>query len=196
MPFQELINLIIVNGHLLLFPIIVIEGPIFTIISGFLSSIHILNLYIVLPIVIIGDITGDIIYYFLGYFGREKMLLKFGKFFGVTKEKIRSLEKHFHNHAGKTLAIGKFSHGVGSIFLFAAGIARVPFWRFLLLDLIPTIPKSILLLLIGFYFGESYNKIKTYLDYTTVSTFVLFALLIVAYISIKKIGKKYNKNLE
>lgn len=189
MSLQELINLIISNGYLLLFLAIVVEGPIFTVIAGFLSAMGVLDLYVSFFVALLGDLTGDIIYYSLGYFGKEKILLKFNKFFKLTLDKIGKVEKLFEKHPAKTLALGKISHGIGSLFLFAAGLAKVPFYKFLILDTIPSIPKSILLILIGFYFGESYNKINTYFDYAAIGTFFLFISLVIIYFLIKKIAK-------
>lgn len=101
------------------------------------------------------------------------------------------MEKHFEKHSGKTLIIGKLSHAVGGVVLVAAGTARVPFWKFIWYNFIPTLPKSLILLLIGFYFGRFYIKINTYLDYTAIWTVVLAVIFILAYLAMRKISKKY-----
>jgi membrane protein DedA with SNARE-associated domain len=118
-----------------------------------------------LLLVVIADLIGDAIYYALGRWGGIYFVARWGRYFGITQERIVDLEKHFDEHAGKTLIIGKISHGVGVVALVAAGAAKINFWKFLWYNLISSIPKSLALLLVGFYFGAVYTRIIRYLDY-------------------------------
>ena len=83
-------------------------------------------------------------YYELGYYGRQRLINRWGHFLGITLERVERLEKHFEKHSGKTLIIGKLSHGVGAVVLVAAGIARVPFRKFIWDNFIHSLPKSLL----------------------------------------------------
>ena len=108
---------------------------------------------------VVGDIVGDIMHYALGYYGRQRFVKRWGRFLGITLERVERLEKHFEKHSGKTLIIGKLSQGVGAVVLVAAGIARVPFRKFFLYTFIPTLPKSLIRLLIGYYSGKVISKL-------------------------------------
>ena len=187
---EQIMALLIQYKYILLFPAAIIEGPIVTIIAGFFSSIGYLNIFLASLVIISGDLSGDIIYYFVGRYGRKGFIEKWGRFVGVTKQKIEKMEKHFENHAGKTLILGKLAHGVGTYFLLAAGVAKVPFRKFLWFNFISTVPKTIILILIGFYFGQAYAKIGRYLDYTAIGFISLGFIFIIIYIIIsKKAGK-------
>jgi len=161
MLLQQIIFLLTAHKYLFLFPVVVVEGPIITVIAGFLSSLGLLNIFIAYAVVVVGDIAGDIMYYALGYYGKQRFINGWGRFLGITLERVERLEKHFEKHSGKTLVIGKLSHGVGAIVLVAAGIARMPFRKFVWYNFIPSLPKSLILLLIGYYSGESYIKVHT-----------------------------------
>lgn len=191
MLLQQIILLLTAHKYLFLFPVVVVEGPIITVIAGFLSSLGLLNIFIAYAVVVVGDIVGDIMYYALGYYGRQRFVTRWGRFFGITSERVERLEKHFEKHSGKTLIIGKLSHGIGAVVLVAAGIARVPFRKFILYNFIPSLPKSLILLLIGYYAGESYIKISTLLDYTAIGTVVAAVIFIVVYFMMRKVSKKY-----
>ena len=54
--------------------------------------------------------------------------------------------------------LGKVSHFFGGPVLIAAGMARMKFSNFSGSIFSETLPKSLILLLIGFYFGEAYAK--------------------------------------
>ena len=195
MSLQEIIILLIAHKYFFLFPFTVIEGPIITVIAGFLSSLDYFNIFIAYGIIVVGDVAGDCLYYMAGYYGGQKFVGRWGHFLGITQENIESLKEHFVKHSGKTLIIGKFTHAVGAVVLVAAGIAKMSLWKFIWYNFIATLPKSLILLLIGFYFGETYNKINQYLDYTAIGTIGLTILFIVIYIVVKKVSKKYEKKI-
>jgi membrane protein DedA with SNARE-associated domain len=197
MSFQQIIILLATYKYFFLFPVVVVEGPIITVIAGFLSSLGHLNIFITYMVVVAGDIAGDSMYYAFGYYGRRRFIERWGRFLGITLERVQRLEKHFKKHSGKTLITGKLSHAIGAVVLVAAGIAKVPFGKFFWYSLLSTLPKSLILLLIGFYFGEAYNKIKMYLDYTAIGTIGLAILFIAIYFITKKVSKKYeDKNMD
>lgn len=157
---QELLN----YKYWLLFPIAIIEGPIITILAGFMASVGQLNLAIAYLVVASGDLTGDCFYYALGRFGKDTFIKRWGRFIGITESRVLAIEHHFDEHSGKTLITGKFAHGIGAAFLVAAGIAKMPFGKYFWFSLFSTLVKSLILILIGYYFGFAATKIKTVLD--------------------------------
>lgn len=191
MLLQNIILLLTAYGYLLLFPVAVVEGPIITVIAGFLSSLGIFNVFIAYGVLVAGDIAGDVAYYELGYFGRQRFVTRWGRFLGITQERLQQLESHFDKHAGKTLIIGKLSQGIGGAILLAAGMAKVPFRTFVLYDFLPTLPKTLILLLIGYYAGESYVKISSYFDYAAIGTLAAAVIFVVVYFVMRRLSKKY-----
>ena len=162
--------------YLILFPGAIVEGPIITIIAGFFASLGYFNIFLAYGTIVLGDLTGDGLWYGLGgYFSRHRHIGRWGKFFGLTDERIQHLKKHFEKHSGKTLALGKLSHGIGTVFLVAAGAAKMPFWKFIYYNLLGTLVKSVFLILIGYYFGHALTKINSYLEFTA-DIFILAGL--------------------
>ena len=53
-------------GYWVIFPFIVIEGPITTIVAGWFASLGYLHLGVLLVIANIADMVGDSMYYFIG----------------------------------------------------------------------------------------------------------------------------------
>ncbi len=149
----------------ILFPITIIEGPIITIIAGFLAFQGYFNIFAVYGIAVLGDMVGDIIYYSIGLWGGRKFIERWGYFFGITVEKISKLETHFSLHSGKTLLFGKFSHVTGMPILVSAGMAKMPFRKFVWFNFLGTLPKVFLLAIFGYYFGAAYEQINTYFNY-------------------------------
>ncbi len=151
--------------YIVLFFVTIIEGPIVTIIAGFLISLGHLNFLLSYILIVIADLTGDSIYYSFGRWGKKRFINKYGKYFGMTTERVLRIEKHFEKHSGKTLFLGKVSHGIGAVFLVAAGMAEMPYQKFLWYNFIATIIKSLILILIGFYFGQALVKINSIFEF-------------------------------
>lgn len=172
---------ILAYRYAVLFPIMVVEGPVITVVAGFLASMGQLNFWIALVMLVAGDLAGDTIYYTLGRGGRWYLLGRWGKYVGLTPERVAQLEQHFGSHAAKTLLVGKISHGIGAALLVAAGVARVPFLRFILINFIGSLPKTYILLLVGFYFGRAYVQISRYLGYFGITLFVAVVVGVAAY---------------
>lgn len=172
--------------YILIFPIIVLEGPIITVICGFLVYLGHLNGPATYLMLVTGDLIGDILHWLLGrYFKYKPWFKKVAGIFGFDAKKEKVLEEHFRKHPGKTVLFAKVSHGVGGFIQTVAGIAKVDFWVFTKYSFIGTIPKSLILFFIGYYLGNSYLKIDKYLDYS--AYFVISAVLLVGiYFIIKK----------
>ena len=170
----------------------ILEGPIITVISGFLVTLGFLNVYVTYVLLVIGDLLGDIMHYAIGkYWGRTERIKRWGKFFGYDESHEKFLEEHFKKHTGKTLLLGKISHGVGTAVQIAAGIARVDFLEFVWYCFLGTIPKTFLLLILGLSVGSSYMKIDTYFDTIAIITTSVLILFVIGFI----ILQKYAKNL-
>ena len=189
---QQIVSWLVVYKYQVMFPITIFEGPIITVIGGFLASQGILNFYAVYAVCVSGDIVGDLLYYALGRWGSQSFLMKWLKYLGVTPERIKKLENHFEKHSGKTLLLGKISHGAGSLILIAAGVSKMPVGRFIWFNFIGTLPKTLAFLLIGYYFGEAYKRISQHIDYTALLTFSIAVIIIVIYVITIQIIKMFN----
>ena len=66
----------------------VIEGPIITILSGFLISSGHLNAIAAFLMIIAGELTGDTIYYKIGNMSKGHLPVKWGKIFKIRETKI------------------------------------------------------------------------------------------------------------
>jgi membrane protein DedA with SNARE-associated domain len=179
--------------YAILFPLVIIEGPIVTVLAGFLASLGQMNFWICFPLVVVGDVIGDVFMYAQGRWGGKPAVEKWGHHFGIKPEIIGRLEEHFKKHPGKTLIFGKISHFFGGPVLIAAGMARVKISQFLWFNILGTIPKSLFLLLVGFYFGEAYARFDKFLTFAGWAAASLVVLGIAVYFIVSKVSKKYLK---
>lgn len=186
---SQAIQLLEAYKYLILFPLAFIEGPAITIIAGFAASLGYLNIIVALATVIIADLAADSMYYVIGRFGREQFIDKWGRFVAINAKKAESLEKTFSQHIGKSLWIGKTTLVIGIAFLVAAGLIHYPYKKFLTINFVATTLKSLVLILIGFYFGQTYNLLGHDLNYLTTGTTIIVVALIAVYLVRKRLGQ-------
>ncbi|PIR76553.1 MAG: hypothetical protein COU32_01430 [Candidatus Magasanikbacteria bacterium CG10_big_fil_rev_8_21_14_0_10_42_10] len=186
------LQLIIHYSYLIIIPMMIIEGPIITVIAGFLASLGYFNIFVVYLVMIAADLIGDTMYYAIGRWGGIPLIKKWGHYIGITEKHVTDIEKKIGNHEARFLFLGKIAHGFGTVFLLAAGTAKMPYGKFLLFNILPTLLKSLLFLLVGYYFGYAYTTIQVYVDYSALAMIVLAIIFVVLYVIIKSITRSYD----
>ena len=181
--------------YFIIFLLVIVEGPIVTIAAGFMCAQGLLDFYLATLIIILGDLTGDALYYASGRWGMRSIINRWGKYVGFTEQKIRQFEKYFIRHGGKTVLIAKLAHGVGGVFLAAAGASHMKVKSFIFYSVIGTIPKTFILLFIGYYFGSAINKINNVFDFLALLVVAVIIGVILFYYLVGKFGKKINEKL-
>ncbi len=183
-------ELLLQYKYLFLFPAVMIEGPISIMLAGLLISLGFMSFLPVFVLVISGDVTGDFIRYGLGRWGGQALIVRWGKYFGFDERHIVGIKRAFKNRTGLLLIVAKFAYGVGTIFLAAAGMVRVPVLKLLGYDFVGSVLKSSMLIFVGYYFGNAIYKVNSSLE------IVAFVLLFVTIISIFIWAYRYGKKAE
>jgi membrane protein DedA with SNARE-associated domain len=163
---QELITQIVSHPYAvygLIVILSIIEGPILSIILGAiwkLGYVHFLPAYIAL---MAGDVIGDTAFYFIGYHYGHRFIRRFGRYLSITEPAVEKVTEIFHRHDAKILIISKLTNGLGFsiVTLITAGIVRIPYWRFLTMNLIGQVVWTGLLMVVGYYFGTAYTAIDS-----------------------------------
>jgi membrane protein DedA with SNARE-associated domain len=152
--FVTIESFLIEHGSALLLPLAVIEGPIVSIVAGFLSARGYFDWRLALGLLVCGDLIGDLTYYLAGRTS-VRPLRMLGRHFGLRSAPSPELRSKLASNATKMLFIGKWTHSIGFLVLIGSGMLRLPLPRFMLINLVATLPKSALLFGIGF-FGARY----------------------------------------
>ena len=179
---RQLFRFLIQYKYAVIFPIATLEGPVITLVSGFLISLGILHFIPTFLVVFSGDMISDSFYYALGKRGRR--FVERIRFLNISESRLEKVERHFKEHPGKTFIVSKVSYGVGSLFLMAAGASKMAYQKFLEYVTPLNAMRSAILLLIGYSLGRAVRYSGVYLAYYTLGVIVL---LPIGYYIIKKI---------
>jgi len=192
--FQQAASWVIAHGYILVFLVMCFEGPIITAAAGFAAALGFFDPWIILILSILGDIIPDAIYYFMGYKGRLTSVEKKMSSVGFTKDRADRLENLLRKHFKKTLVGMKFTPVIAPFGYMIIGYMRLSFWRFIYVCSAVTIPKSIVFLLIGYYFGQLYN-INEYIHNIIILIPSVIALIFVLYFAYKAVTNAIRKKV-
>ena len=104
--------------------------------AGILSSHGQLDWWWALPACLFGALAGDCVMYWIGYhFGRSVLREHPWWAHFVKPEREAQIEQMLHKHGLKVFFLARFLVGLRSPVYLSAGIMRVPFRRFFLIDL-------------------------------------------------------------
>ncbi len=188
------------SGYFLMFIAMVLGGPAVTSAGAFGAAFGVFNIWIVFLVSIISNLVPDALWYVIGFFGREhlieRLIKKYGRYFKMTSEKMKWLEKLYEDHVGKTLIFVKLVPLLATPGLIAAGIVRVPIRKYTMWSIIVTIPTSLAFLVLGYYFGAAYERILKYTEYGGLFALAIFLCFFIISYFYRKFTKKLAMKIE
>jgi membrane protein DedA with SNARE-associated domain len=77
--------------------------------------------------------AGAAIAYCIGYFGRRELLERQGNKLHISRRRLDGAHRWFERFGAPAIFVSRFIPVVRAAFPYAAGVAQMPFWRFLVL---------------------------------------------------------------
>ena len=182
------------HGYIIMFILMFIEGPIVAFVASFLAALGYFNVWIILPLFILGNQIPDILIFQLGKYLREKTIEKYLHYFGLTSEKIHAIEKNLHNHFVKTLVIIKTVPPLPAPGILLCGYMKIPFKRFFWTDLVFNVSYAIIFVSLGYYSGLAANTSLKYFQLGELLIPLGVLLAFGLYFLIKWMYSKFEKN--
>ena len=90
-----------------------------------------LNIVAVVVIGFLAALAGDNVGFAIGRFGGRALVLRFGRYVFLTEERLDKAEGFFTRHGGKVVTIARFVEGLRQANGIVAGLAKMPWRRFL-----------------------------------------------------------------
>lgn len=118
--------------------------------AGVLSQAGFARWWVALPVCLLGVLSGDVILYWIGRHWGERVLDWRAVRRLLSPDRERWIKEAYRRHAVKTVVMARHIVGLRAAAFLTAGIARVPFWKFLATD------AGASLLGVPFSFGLAY----------------------------------------
>jgi len=173
-------------GYPIMFLLMVTEGTVITVVSAFLASLGFFDIFIVFLLSLIGDIVSDIVIYFIGYFGGRRCLNFVDRKFRYNGSVVVKMEKAFREKGAKIIFFVKSTTGLCFVTFILAGASKMKFRKFLMFSFLGGIFWSLLLVILGYFFGYAAEQISQYVKY---AGFIVFGIAVLTVILLILIGK-------
>jgi membrane protein DedA with SNARE-associated domain len=156
-------------------------GPLVSLTAGVLIRLGILELFATAFILMATELLGDVFWYWAGYHWGMPFIRRFGKFVGIHETRVEVVTRLYNEHHDMIILVSKLTAGFGfaPAIYFTAGLSRVPFRRYMLINIAGQVVWTSAMLAIGFYLGHFYLQVNGALDRTFFITTVLVSFAIV-----------------
>lgn len=176
---------------------LIAPGEFTIILGGVLAGQGTISILILIGIVWFAAFAGDTTSFFLGRRLGRDFLIRHGKVFRISPERLTKVEGYFDRHGGKTILVGRFIGLVRALAPFLAGASRMEYRRFLPYDVVGTGLWSTLLLLAGYFFWQSFQEVvKIAGRGTLIFGFLVFFVVVTVVLRRKLKDPKSRRRLE
>ena len=136
-----------------------------------------------------GSLAGAVFNYYLCYFFGRELVLKYGKYVGITKVKMRKFEAFFKRHGEISTFNCRLIPGIRQYISLPAGLAKMNLFKFSLYTTLGAGIWVAILLAVGWYLGKNYDK--SAFSHIVVALLAAVSLLTALYIFyVKRLSKK------
>ena len=164
--------------------------------GGFFVFQQKLNFYFLILSGLLGTVLGALPWYYLGRLVNEKRLSNFldkrGKYLGISSNDLTKSKRWFERYGVSLVFWGRLVPGIRTLISVPAGIELMPLRKFLIWTALGSLIWVALLTYAGYFFGENYPIIETYLD--QIKYFVKPILLLIFLYFLIKIFIRLIKN--
>jgi len=138
-----------------------------------------LNVVAVAVVGFVAAVLGDNIGYAIGRFGGRAIVLRWGKYVGMTAERLDKAEDFFNRHGGKIITIARFIEGLRQANGIIAGIIKMHWLKFVAFNALGAALWVGTWVTIGYFAGQ---HIATIYHYITQYSYYLLIVLAVAFV--------------
>lgn len=193
-------NIISFLGYGGVFFLMVLESMVFPIPSelimpfaGFLIAKGEMNFPLVIIFSTLGSLVGSLISYYIGKYGGNKVILKFGKYMFLDETDLMKTEKWFSEKGEKTVFISRFIPVVRHLISIPAGIGKMDIKKFCFYTIIGAAGWNTFLAYMGFLLGKNWELVKHYSEFISIPTAIIL-VVVGGYFIYRHIKNKMKKN--
>jgi len=169
-------------GYWFLFLGTVFEGELILLTAGFLAYLGALNFILVLVVGFSGAIVGDNIWFWVGQKGGTPLIERYGKFFFLTKKRVRKARAYLDQHGSKAIFASRFIFGTRVSSAVLAGALGMPVKKFVRSNVAGAGIWAIVTAALGYLFGKSLELLRHYISRTEHLLLILAGAAIIIFL--------------
>jgi len=127
--------------------------------AGFLAATGRFNIWLVILASGIGSLLGSLLSYWMGRYGGNALVLRWGHWVFLDVEDLKKTEDWFARKGEAVIFVSRFIPVVRQFISIPAGIARMNIWRFSLYTFLGATLWNGFLAWLGFFLGERWEEV-------------------------------------
>lgn len=120
--------------------------------AGAFGALGSLNVWVMIPLLMLAAILGDTVNYWIGYFFGKKLVAS--TWIPINDDHIEQTKFFFQKHGKKTIILARFVPIVRTFAPFVAGISRMHYGQFISYNVAGGIAWVLIATLAGYFFGN------------------------------------------
>ncbi|NGO72169.1 DedA family protein [Streptomyces boncukensis] len=159
--------------------------------TGFAAGQGVLSLASALFWTTLGSVVGAAVLYGIGVlFGRDRMHALWARLPLVKVSDLERTEEWFARHGTKAVLLGRMVPIFRSVISIPAGVERMRLPVFLALTTLGSLGWNAALVLAGYWLGDQWDAVETYVGVLSKAVLALVALALVAYAGLRVRGHR------
>jgi membrane protein DedA with SNARE-associated domain len=150
--------------------------------AGFLAYMGEMNIWLIVLVSSLANLTGSIIIYFVGMYLGRGFIERYGKYVLLNMGHLRMVENWFEKYGSLTVLFSRMLPLVRTVNALPAGIGKMNFPKFCIFTFIGSIPWNLALVLVGYKLKENWSILEKYSLYIDILA-VFVAAAVIYYIA-------------
>jgi membrane protein DedA with SNARE-associated domain/membrane-associated phospholipid phosphatase len=172
---------------------LIAPGETFLIFGGVVAGQGTISLVALIAITWACAVAGDLASFYAGRRLGRQFLIKHGPKVQITEDRVHQVEGFFERHGGKAILLGRFVGIVRAVNPFLAGSSGMTLRRFLPYDVVGAGAWATMLLVLGYVFWQSFDKVLDYAERGTLALGTTIVVLVVAFALIRHFRREENR---
>jgi membrane protein DedA with SNARE-associated domain len=144
--------------------------------AGFLISRGDFSFLFVIVASSLGSIVGSLISYYMGKYGGNRLVMRYGKYLLLDAADLLKTEEWFNKRGEYTIFISRFIPVVRHLISIPAGIGNMNLKRFIIFTITGASLWNFTLTYAGYLLGKNWGKIEQYTEPFSIAVAVLLLL--------------------
>lgn len=191
----EVLDWLIRYGYVLMFLVMLVEGPAITASAALGASQGQFNVFVVFGLSFFANFLPDVLYYMLGSWTGHWVLDKFGSRIGIPPQRRDRAAGMIDGNMGKWLLCIKTIPFISPPGLAVMGALGVSIRRFIWWDIAIVALTSAMFAALGYYSGEGYGLLSTAFGYGPLWLAGIFVLFVLASFIYSRIARQYTRRV-
>jgi membrane protein DedA with SNARE-associated domain len=138
------------------------------------------------PLVILystlGSILGSLFSYWLGDVLGRKILIRYGKYVGLTEQHYQKADQFFQKHGSISIFVSRLIFGIRHVISFPAGVTKMRLVPFVIYTIIGAGLWAVILTALGYFVGKNQDLLHRYYQEIGIGLVIFCVALVGIYI--------------